>query len=152
MRYALDTEFIDTPKDSTLLSLALVSETGEHRYFEFEFNWMCLSPWLRQNVFPLLGPKSKWSTKQQARASIRDWLREDPAPEIWAYYGAYDWYWFSRVFGGFMEFPKHFPMRFREFAELQDGVPDIAGAPHHALNDAHSLMAAMKLKIPCGWK
>jgi hypothetical protein len=41
---------------------------------------------------------------------------------------------------------KGWPIFFHEFRELQDGVPDVAGAGHNALNDARSILHAMKLR------
>jgi hypothetical protein len=37
-------------------------------------------------------------------------------------------------------------MLHREFAYIQQGVPDVAGAEHHALNDCRSILHAMKLR------
>jgi hypothetical protein len=34
----------------------------------------------------------------------------------------------------------------RDFAYVQQGVPNVSGPEHFALNDAKSLMAAMKLR------
>lgn len=153
VKYVIDTEFIDTPTCSALISLAIVREDDHHarldhnRYFEFEYPTAELTPWLRENVVPhLIYPRDglPYNTMDQAAAGILDLVDDDPAPEFWAYYGAYDWYWFARVFGGFMRFPKHWPMLHREFAYIQQGVPNIAGAEHHALNDCYAILEAMR--------
>jgi hypothetical protein len=123
VKFAPDTEFIDTPLASELITLALVAADGRE-----------------------LGTE-KVSFKQAARM-IREFVggsRFDP-PEFWAFYAAYDWYWFSRVFGGFMEFPHFYPKLCRDLAYLQQDLPNIARPEHFALNDARSLMHAMRLR------
>jgi hypothetical protein len=147
MKYIIDTEFIDTPACSALISLAIVREDGRSRYFEFDFPRDQLTPWLRDNVVPHLNnpPLPLYSFGAAARA-IEDLIGSD-IPEFWAYYGAYDWYWFCRLWGGFMNMPQgRWPMLHREFAYVQQGVPDVAGAEHNALNDCRSILQAMKLR------
>jgi hypothetical protein len=148
MKYIIDTEFIDTPTCSALISLAIVREDGAHRYFEFDYPKSELTPWLRENVVPhLTMPHMDPPTwPHEAARAIEDFIGDDK-PEFWAYYGAYDWYWFCRLWGGFMSMPdKGWPIFFHEFREIQDGVPDVAGAGHNALNDARSILHAMKLR------
>ena len=146
MKYIIDTEFIDTPTCSELISLAIVREDGEHRYYEFDHTESELTPWLRENVVPHLTREvNVWPAYAATR--IEQFIGDDK-PEFWAYYGAYDWYWFCRLWGGFMSMPqdKNWPMLYQEFAYIQQGVPDIAGAEHNALNDCRSILHAMKLR------
>jgi hypothetical protein len=145
VKYIIDTEFIDTPSCSALISLAVVREDGDSRYFEFDYPEAEITPWLAENVVPHLRANGVKNTFTIAAATIEAWIGRD-MPEFWAYYGAYDWYWFARLFGGFMQLPKHWPMLHREFAYIQQGVPAVAGAEHNALNDCRSILAAMKLK------
>jgi hypothetical protein len=148
MKYILDTEFIDTPTCSALISLAILREDGAHRYFEFDYPKHELTPWLRENVVPhLTMPYMEPPTwPHEAAAEIEHFIDADK-PEFWAYYGAYDWYWFCRLWGGFMSMPDNeWPIRYREFADIQDGVPDVAGAGHNALNDCRSILHAMQLR------
>lgn len=142
MKYALDTEFIDTPGCSALISLALVSEDGRRLYFEFDYPKEALTDWLRQHVVPsLMGAVHSY---EQAAVSILEFVGDDPRPEFWAYYASHDWYHFCRLFGGFMQMPQSWPQRPRELADYVGKVPDIAGAEHNALNDALSIMAVLK--------
>jgi hypothetical protein len=142
VKYAIDTEFIDTPTCSALISLGIVAEDGRRLYFEFDFPERELTPWLKQNVVPHLEDEG-YVSKAQAAAQILSFIGDD-MPEFWAYYVSYDWYWFSRVFGGFMNFPQHWPMRPKELADYITNLPNVAGAEHNALNDAASTMAAVK--------
>jgi len=140
VRYAIDAEFIDTPTCSALISFAIVREDGAHRYFEFDYPAHEITPWLLENVLPQLGTSR--TTFSLAAHSIQGFIGSD-SPEFWCYYGAYDWYWFCRLWGGFMNMPKGWPILFKEFAEIKTGILNVAGEEHHALNDARSLMAAM---------
>jgi hypothetical protein len=148
VKYIIDTEFIDTPECSALISLAIVREDGAHLYFEFDYPEEGVTKWLRENVLPHLDESAEsHSSFAGAALKIERFIGADK-PEFWAYYGAYDWYWFCRLWGGFMSMPvdKNWPMLFREFAYIQQGVPDVAGAEHNALNDCRSVLHAMKLR------
>jgi hypothetical protein len=146
MKYVVDTEFVDTPEHSELISLAVVNENGGSCYFEFEYPAEAITPWLAENVVPHLQGGQAVVSFETAAATIRDWIGAD-VPDFWCYYGAYDWYWFCRLFGGFMRLPEHWGIiAFNDFAHVQRGVPDVAGAGHNALNDAKSILAGMKEK------
>ena len=144
MIYTLDAEFIDTPTCSALISLALVAENGRELYFETPYPEAELTPWLEQHVVPHL------TGDEVSLAVGADMIREFVGgskydrPAFWAYYGAYDWYWFCRVFGGMMNTPEHYPHLCNEYARFQQGIPNLFGPEHNALNDAKSLMAAMR--------
>lgn len=141
-RYAIDTEFIDTPTCSALISLGIVDEGGHSLYFEFDFPQKELTPWLRKHVVPNLKNQPR-DTLESAAEMILKFIGGDP-PEFWAYYVSYDWYWFCRVFGGFMNMPQHWPQRPRELADYITSLPNVAGPEHNSLNDAISTMAAVK--------
>ena len=145
MKFALDTEFIDTPAFSECISLALVAEDGRELSVEFNYPKEAITPWLAEHVVPhLTGECVSFAT---AAAMIREFVggsKFDP-PEFWAYYATYDWYWFRRIFGGMLQTPDHYPLLAREFALIQEGVPALFGPEHCALNDARSLMYAMRL-------
>jgi hypothetical protein len=145
LKYAIDTEFIDTPNCSELISLAIVREDGAYRYFEFDFGYGNVTPWLHRNVLPHL--TGEVYNRADAANEILTFIADD-VPEIWAYYASHDWYFFCRLFGGLMELPRHWPGRPREFADFQQGIPDTHGPAHNALNDAQALMHAMLKKPP----
>jgi hypothetical protein len=153
MKYAIDTEFIDTSSCSALISLAVVREDGAYRYYELEYPKDQLTPWLLENVIPHLEVQpgsalTVWDGALWAPDGIAADLRgfinkaQDPHPEFWAYYATYDWYWLCRVMGGMMNLPDHWPNRPKEFADYgkveQHFLPK-----HHALADARSLMKQM---------
>jgi len=134
MKYAIDCEFIDTPYCSALISLAIVNERMESRYFEFEYPEQFLTDWLQKNVVPnLTGHKTSFA---EAAKQIEKFL--EPNAEFWCYYGAYDWYWFCRLWGGFMAMPLP-ATAFHELAHLKTGICQ-TGNVHNALDDAKSVM------------
>lgn len=139
MKYAIDTEFIDTPSCSALISLGIVDESLHGLYFEFEYPEHEITPWLTQNVIPHLNGQR--TTFAEAAKQIEAFVKG--TPEFWLYYGAYDWYWFCRLWGGFMRMPS-WPILYRELAYLQQGLPNVAGAEHNAMNDAISTMVAVQ--------
>lgn len=145
MKFTLDTEFIDTPTCAHLLSLALVSQSGRDLYLAFDYPKAEITPWLASNVVPWL-PARKTSFRDAAQL-IRGFVggHKFDRPEFWCYYGAHDWYWFCRVFGGMMEMPEYYPHRFREFADKGSiKAHHVIKPEHDALNDAKSLMMAME--------
>lgn len=150
MIFTLDTEFIDTEEASELISLALYCEDKRELYLEFPYTEAYITPWLAKHVVPsLTGCQVSFKA---AQTLIREFVGgyKFERPEFWAYYATYDWYWLSRVMGGFMNFPEHWPMRPKEFADIQQGVPTLCRVPgereHNALTDAYSLMQALRLQ------
>lgn len=149
MRYAIDAEFIGTPTCSALISFAIVREDSQGRYFEFDYPEAEITPWLTANVVPKLLGGTK-TTFAEAAASIRDFLVEGRArdfqpPVIWGYYVSYDWYWFCRLFGGFMEMPQWIPYP-RELCVAVHGLNVPSELAHNCLHDAqYTLAHALKL-------
>lgn len=145
MKYAIDAEFIDTPRCSALISLAVVAEDGRDCYFEFDFPQSRITPWLQKHVVPHLN--GSVATFAEAASGITALVGEDRRPEFWCYFGAYDWYWFCRVFGGFMKLPSSWPtpLLYRDLAQYQLGGIGSETA-HNALEDARATMRAIKKK------
>ncbi len=76
------------------------------------------------------------------RRYIELFIAGDHDPEFWAYYGAYDWFLFTRLWG-FMDMPKTFPKLCLDLKQYQAHLGiDSADLPapytpeHHALVDA----------------
>lgn len=89
MRYFLDTEF--NGFGGSILSLALVSHTGESLYIVWPTNDMAEDPdpWVLQNVIPLMDkvpahvyPVHARRGTDDAAQAIAKFLHGDPAPEI----------------------------------------------------------------------
>lgn len=143
MIYTIDTEFIDTQHTSELISLAIVNESMQTRYFEFDFDEKALTPWLQENVAPHL--TGRRTTFYDAAQELTAFVSMEKPIELWAYYGAYDWYWLCRIFGGMMSLPDGWPMLYNELAHYTDWVPAVSGPEHHAENDAVSTMVCFNV-------
>lgn len=148
MRYGLDTEFIDTQAHSHLVSIGIAAEDGRRLYCELRpplgWSWDQLwTPWLRENVAPHLDGDGLVSGAEAANMAAM-MFHGDRDPVVWCYYGAYDWYHFCRLFGGWDGMPWDVPRRFRELDDLQHGCPAVSGfPPHHALGDAIDVLEAV---------
>lgn len=142
MIYTIDAEFIDTSLTSELISFAVVSEKMETRYFEFDFDEKALTPWLHEHVVPHLSGKR--TTFYDAAQDLIAFVADPQHAGFWAYYGAYDWYWLCRLFGGMMSIPEGWPRGYNELGYYTRQVPNVAGPEHNAENDAVSTMEHFK--------
>lgn len=115
----LDTEFTGLHQNTTLISLALVAETGEEFYTEFnDFDRTMISEWIEENVISKLEmagedmslSKNKHITKiksdhAEIKKELQIWLQQFEGIEIWADVLAYDWVLFCELFGGALNIP-----------------------------------------------
>lgn len=158
MKYVLDTEFIEDGHTIDLISIGLAAKDGRTYYaISTEFDPSKASDWVKNHVLPhlhargdtitLIGAEGEydtpvWKSRAQIRADVIDFLSYQGSPEIWAYYGDYDWVALCQLFGMMIDLPKGFPMYCRDIKQLQDDlrilslpVPDNP-LQHHALADA----------------
>ena len=138
MRFWFDTEFIEDGKTIDLMSIGIVAEDGRELYCEFDVDHRRASPWVRDNVIPHL--RGTTTTKRaDAAETIKLFCGEKP--ELWAYYGAYDWVALCQLFGTMMDLPNGWPMYCRDVKQLCDDLgnpklPEQGKGEHHALADA----------------
>lgn len=148
MRWFLDTEFDENGSTIKLISIALVSESGEEYYRALSDGWSAeeCNPWVRANVVPQLSTCLLWAPRSRVAGDLRELLLRDGKPEIWADFGAYDWVALCQLFGTMMDLPPGMPMFVRdlrqELARLglrTSDLPSRQGAAHDALEDAREL-------------
>jgi hypothetical protein len=119
----LDTEFTGLHKNTTLISIGLVS--GEKTFYaEFtDYDEKQVGSWLKENVIDKLelnenehGLKAdscegdSWLFKGKSKhiaILLKKWLEKFEAVEIWSDCLAYDWVLFCELFGGAMNIPKN---------------------------------------------
>lgn len=159
-RYFLDAEFIEDGVTIDLISLGIVCEDGREFYAENEdCDLNAANDWVKANVLPWLWHQIEDPTEAEefaraggsggllSRPDFADQVRQfmEPAthgkPEIWTYYGSYDWVVFCQLFGKMIDLPKGFPMftmDIKQFAVMLGNteLPKQDSAEHHALNDA----------------
>lgn len=169
MRYFLDTEFVEDGHTIDLISIGMVDEVGRELYV---INKTCqfyrASDWVRENVLvhlpdivvsgePMrpenmrrghlpdqLQPLGIWRTTDVIRDLVVDFMtiEQDTKPELWAYYGAYDWVVLCQLFGRMVDLPEWFPRHYMDIKQLAVslGNPRLPKKPkegrHSAIEDA----------------
>jgi hypothetical protein len=147
----LDTEFYCGGDILELISIAIVSDTGDEFYAENkDFNPSGFSEnmaFIKKYVMPKLMPPEKRLAPQDIRQNLHLWLRQFNEYRIWAYYGAYDWVVFCKIFGGLLKVPNNCPMRFWELDDIVTSRPaQDPETKHHALADAKWNRAVWSLR------
>lgn len=169
MKLFLDTEFTGLHQNTTLISIALIAETGEKFYAELaDYDESQVDDWLKENVISQLfyndytwidGIKEKENYRiktshSDLRDNICDWLILLGAEkfEIWSDCLAYDWVLFCEIFGGAMNLPEsiyYIPFDICTLFKMKGINPDISrkdysrfdGDSHNALSDAMMIKA-----------
>jgi hypothetical protein len=124
-RLFLDTEFTGLTQNTTLISMAIVAESGEEFYAEFtDYDTSQVSDWVYENVIKQrfldntnqtndLAKYHILGTRSQVTAGLRTWLGQfsptgnsESFLQIWADVPHYDWVLFCELFGGALHVPK----------------------------------------------
>ena len=117
----LDTEFTGLHKNTTLISIGLVSECGKTFYAEFnDYNYAQVDDWIEDNVLNNLlykgiyqileGTKQNMSYKSgksNIKEKLEEWLAQFKEVEIWSDCLAYDWVLFCDIFGNAFNIPEN---------------------------------------------
>lgn len=154
MRYFYDTEFIEDGHTIDLVSIGVVADDGREFYaVSTEFNAAAAGPWVKQNVLPLLPPRSSevWMDRATIRRNLFEFLlpghtpgkklRAYERPELWAWVGAYDHVALAQLWGDMTQLPEELPRFTRELKQLWEMagrplLPQAPGNAHDALADA----------------
>ena len=160
MRYFYDTEFIEDGKTVDLISIGIVADDGREYYAvnaDMPIDRIREHTWLVDNVVPTLPMrnaharlimdvdrsnrlvKPPWVIANEVRDFVL--TPDSEAPELWAYFGAYDHVVLCQLFGTMMQLPDGMPMFTHELMQLweQAGRPDKpeqGEGEHNALEDA----------------
>ena len=118
----LDTEFTGLHQKASLISLALVAESGEEFYAEFtDYNKKQVTDWIQKNVMKkLIINENSLSdiknvrikgNKNKIKEALILWFNQFPKKknsiQIWADCYAWDWVLFCELFGGAFNIPKN---------------------------------------------
>lgn len=173
-RIFLDTEFTSLTQEAQLLSLALVAETGEKFYVEFnDYNPDSITDWVQTNVIEHFEMndveasirvdgnevKYKCGTKEVLEYLIK-WLDQFDNIQMWADVPHYDWVLFCELFDGSMNLPENLHFICLDLATLltvKGYNPDVSRISllcedeipknykiHNALSDAEVGMIILK--------
>lgn len=170
--YCYDTEFLEDGHTIELISIGIVCEDGREYYAvnsDMDQERVRRDRWLLANVWPhlpLRGYKTKPATvggaikdivdtvgcldthstlvkpKWVIANEVREFLYDDDAPELWAYYAAYDHVALAQLWGRMIDLPKGIPMYTHDLKQEMDRVGIASdefpqsGDEHNALADA----------------
>lgn len=151
LKIFLDTEFTGLHQQTSLISLALVAETGEEFYAEFtDYDQIQVSDWIQEHVIEHLFLKKSDKTlgrkyhmkdhRYEVAEYIRVWLDQFPKTfnhegkivpniQIWADCYAWDWVLFCELFDGAFGIPEvihYMPMDLATLFEIKTGQSDIS--------------------------
>ena len=131
----LDTEFTGLHQKASLISLAIVADTGEYFYAEFDdYDVAAITPWIQENVLnnlllatvtPL---PSDGTVLQGSRTEIgiavKNWIHglftkyKVEKFRFWADVPHYDWVLFCELFGGSLSLPESIDFMVLDLATL----------------------------------
>ncbi|AZI57796.1 polyadenylate-specific 3'-exoribonuclease AS [Nakamurella antarctica] len=144
-RYFYDTEFIEDGSTIDLISIGVVCEDGREYYaISSEFNPDRAVPWVRRNVLDKLpGPADKaWRSRRTIRDELAEFFAAGVgAPDLWAWYAAYDHVVLAQLWGAMPALPRNIPRFTKELRQLWEDagyptIPDAGPEAHNALADA----------------
>ncbi|VVP38118.1 3'-5' exoribonuclease [Pseudomonas fluorescens] len=156
MKIFLDCEFTQLNKDSKLISLALVSESGDEFYVELTDTYSVedCSDFVIQNVLPQLDRLRYGQSFVEARASLRSFLSGSAEElEVCSDAPHWDWDFFCDLASAehqpwpvqVVSKPTNLISLFNQLsAEALEQV-DLSDQPHHALLDARMLAELFKV-------
>lgn len=136
-----DTEFTGLHKDTTLISIGIVSENDRVFYAELvDYDKEQVNPWIGEHVIKYLflndNNQTQFANKYFVKTTyhglkkyLGDWLRSFNGPvEMWSDCLAYDWVLFNDIFGTAFDIPKnvyYIPFDISTYFKLKDIDPDI---------------------------
>ncbi|MHA6139517.1 3'-5' exonuclease family protein [Pseudomonas mohnii] len=156
MKIFLDCEFTQLNQGSKLISLALVSESGEEFYVELTDSYTVeeCSDFVIQNVIPQLDPLRYGQSLVEARASLRRFLSSfDEELEVCSDAPQWDWDFFRDLVcadhqpwpAQVMNQPINLTILFNKVDAEALVQVELSDPPHHALLDARMLAEIFKV-------
>jgi len=153
MKVFFDTEFTGLHKNTTLISIGMVSEDGKEFYAELnDYDQSQIDDWLRSNVIANLYQGDAAMNTTETAHCVTEWLSQFDKVEMWSDCLAYDWVLFNHLFGHAFNIPKnvyYIPFDICTLFAAKGIDPDvnreqfagIDGAKHNALHDARAIRA-----------
>lgn len=176
MKIFFDTEFTGLHKNTSLISIGLISEDGKTFYGELkDYDKSQVNEWLQTNV---IGNTSylkeennceiaskgydcvymPFNDKAQLLEDLKEWLLQFRNIEMWSDCLAYDWVLFVDIFGTAFDLPRnicYIPFDICTLFKVKGIDPDISreefaemkGDKHNALHDARVIKACYEKLI-----
>lgn len=168
MNLYFDTEFTGLHKDTTLISIGIISEDGRTFYAELtDYDKTQVDDWLQEHVINNLcrsiGELSRMADKavhgniKEVSEALIKWVSQFDDVKIWSDCLAYDWVLFNHLFGHAFNLPKniyYIPFDICTLFEIKGIDADISreefinnsviGNKHNSLYDAKVIRACYK--------
>ncbi len=171
MKIFFDTEFTGLHKNTTLISIGLISEDGKTFYGELkDYDKVQVDDWIKEHVIANtsylkesgnmdIASKSysnlymPFSSKTELAEDLKEWLAQFENVEMWSDCLAYDWVLFNDIFGTAFDIPQnvyYIPFDICTLFKLKGIDPDISreefanmacDEKHNALHDAKVIKA-----------
>ena len=169
MNLYFDTEFTGLHKDTTLISIGIISDDGKTFYAELtDYDESQVDEWIKDNVINNLqlssfidgfaSPQSDnmvlRCTKKTLKNELGIWLSQFDKVEMWSDCLSYDWVLFNDLFGNAFNLPKniyYIPFDICTLFKIKGIDPDISreefinnsveGVKHNSLYDAKVIKA-----------
>lgn len=138
LKLFFDTEFTGLVKDTTLISIGIISENDEIFYAEFtDYNVNLVDDWIKENVIDkLILPKEEGvyddgivGDKKFVSVKLIEWLSDKGEVIFWSDCLSYDWVLLNDLFGGALNKPEnvyYIPMDISTLFEVEGFDPDIS--------------------------
>lgn len=162
MKVFFDTEFTGLHKNTTLVSIGLITERGETFYAELnDYDKGQCDEWIQTNVIDNLNIPDEHG-KQKVKTfkgdtkyvtdKLKSWINNLGPVEMWSDCLAYDWVLFNHLFGHAFNIPKnvyYIPFDICTLFKIKGIDPDINreefagidGKKHNSLHDAKVIKA-----------
>lgn len=164
-----DTEFTGLKQNTRLISIGLVSESGESFYAELnDYDENNLDQWINDNVIANLSldnymaGSKRYNIKTKSttyygnmvglKKALTKWLENFGEVEIWSDTLAYDWVLFNEIFGHAFNIPKnvyYIPFDISTLFKIKGIDPDISREDFSGIidNDSNKHNALWDAKI-----
>ncbi|MGL5718069.1 MAG: 3'-5' exoribonuclease domain-containing protein [Paraclostridium sp.] len=178
MKIFLDTEFTGLHRNTTLISVGIVTDKGDTFYAELtDYDKKQINPWLEEHVINNLMMKNEREgdltcngnhmrikgTKEMVREWLNHWLKRYDEIEVWSDCLAYDWVLFNDIFGTAFDIPEnvyYIPFDICTLFKAKGVDPDISreefaeakdmDKKHNALYDAEIIKECYKKLMKIG--
>jgi hypothetical protein len=124
MKVFFDTEFTGLHKNTTLISIGLISEDGKTFYAElYDYDKSQVNEWIKEHVINntsylkdsgnMENASVSYScyyaptTKERLKEDLKEWLWQFRNIEMWSDCLAYDWVLFVDIFGDAFDLPRN---------------------------------------------
>lgn len=156
MKVFFDTEFTGLHKDTTLISIGLIADDGKTFYAELnDYDKSQVDEWIQKNVIDNL----LFNNKDAVADTLKIWLSQFEAVEMWSDCLSYDWVLFNDLFGHAFDIPKnvyYIPFDICTLLALRNIDPDISREEFAGLevgkDRKHNALWDAQVIKNCYWK